>query len=122
VLAQRAALARKKMLLSVMPTVAKKQVGYLEPDALLAIFNSDRKTSELVDKKNPLLEQMNDDSDGEDKEGAGDDLFFDDAPREKFRCFILGDRSLGESNDMKERDDDSGCSVSIMNFSSTEGL
>ena len=44
---------------------------------------------------------------------------------EKFkhnRCFILGDRSLGESNDMKERDDDSGCSVSIMNFSSTEGL
>mmetsp|Transcript_1388 Transcript_1388/g.2488 ORF Transcript_1388/g.2488 Transcript_1388/m.2488 type:complete len:824 (+) Transcript_1388:140-2611(+) len=127
VLAQRAALARKKTLLSVMPTVSKRQVGYLNSDELLAIFNSDKKTSCLVDEKSELLQKMDDDSEGEETDGTGDDLFFEDAPREKFRFFVLdkvhGPHSPARSPArLREKRDSSECTDSIVDITSTQEL
>jgi hypothetical protein len=86
-------------MLSVMPTVIKTQVGYLDSEALLAIFNSDRKSANLYEERSDLLEKMNDDSDGEDREGVGDDLFIEDKPRETFRYYVLDLDELGMDDD-----------------------
>jgi hypothetical protein len=102
ILSQRASLARKRtQLLSVIPTVTKKHdVGYLDSKTLLAIFNSDKKTANLAGERSPLLEQMDEESDEEDKEGEGDVLFIEDAPRDKFRFFVL---DLDSENDDSKR-------------------
>ena len=89
ILAQRAALARRSSLLSVMPTVIKKHVGYLKSDEILNIFNSDKLSANIFNERSAMVERMNELSDDEDKDGEGDDLFFEDVPREKFRYFVL---------------------------------
>ena len=125
VLTQRASLARKNTLLSVMPTVVKQQVGYLTEDELLDIYNSDKKASILFDDRSPLLEKMDEESDDEDKDGEGDDLFIEDVPRDKFRFFVLESEEdqvpHSHEKDKKSRDEDTEHNVTtIRNMSSVD--
>lgn len=106
VLTQRASLARKNTLLSVMPTVVKQQVGYLTEDELLDIFNSDKKSASIIsDEQCHLLDKMDEESDEEDKEGKGDDLFIEDVPRDKFRFFVLeNEQDVEEKEEQLKQD------------------